>query len=718
MGARPTRPLRLQPTWTATYKDGSVFLHDEEGRLECLLPGRRDPMCHHWKQENIHFTNELANWRKFKKYQQDLQHLDRLETGLDLRNLDASSINALNRLSDWQDFEAFQYHNLTDAINFEDHCRQEFLKITEWEASTEQSSSTSPPHGAFGAWLCSFNKSQESIEAAKKQLTWIRDQWPKVATEAFASVSMTLKLQSSLEGKFEKQTLTAFSAIQKLGGRPSHAVRPPDGSMDVVHRILYWISETSRYKDELLHWKHFLEWRQVKLGEDSTMRKAEYQCPKLESVLEYSAMVEEFRQLQHESALTWLERWRRVVSWYEEQIEAPRWHEIKTETSRQHFPPSFLYVYAEEARSHVESSEQAVADAAARLGKARQEHAYVLSEHGQSLGDEIAVGIPQKPCLTTPSPPKSNSLQSSQSSSFSSSQLSISSPSPASSNSSQPSVSPQSPPTSHSTPSSPSSVRTRTGRALSDKGSSADKQRRRSNKKNARKKERKIQNIDTEQQALPISVFDSHNVEDDDDVQMEKAPEESLRSENREQSCGVDFEDTVMTEVKDPPTPIISQPSQPSSPIANTKFKKSPLPTQDPIPKKIRSATKLDQGPNSRVQKNTTKKSAKKAKAFTEQQTMTLLDAASNESTTIISPPLRRSERLMEKATLSAATAVTQRNAAQPSPPSQQTQPRGLPSSSESSGSPSTQKKRKREPEMLEPLPGSAQPEQKRRRIR
>ena len=175
-------------------------------------------MCHHWKQENVHFSNELANWRKFKKYQQDLQPSDRLETGLKLRNVDASLINALTRLSDWQDFEAFQYHNLAEATNFEDHCRQKFLEITDWKASTEQSSSSPPPHGAFGAWLRSFNRNQEAIEAAKKQLKWIKDQWPKVVTEAFASGSITPKLQSSLEANFEKQTLSAFSAIQKLGG--------------------------------------------------------------------------------------------------------------------------------------------------------------------------------------------------------------------------------------------------------------------------------------------------------------------------------------------------------------------------------------------------------------------------------------------------------------------------------------------------------------------
>ena len=668
-------------------------------------------MCHHWKQENIYFGNELANWRKFRKYQQDLQHLDRLEIGLELRDMSASSINALTSLSDWQDFEAFQYHNLTVATNFEDHCRQKFLEITEWKANTEQSSSSSPPHGAFGAWLYSFDRNQEAIEAANKQLKWIKDQWPKVATEASASVSMTPKLQSSVEANFEKQTLSAFSAIEKLGGRPSHAVNPPDESMDVLHRILYWSSETSKYTDELLHWKHFLEWRRGKPGEDSTLQMGEYQCPQLESVLEHSAMVEEFRKYEHENASIWLERWRRVVRWYEEEIEAPRWHVIRTETSRQNFPPKFLYVYAEAARSHVRKSEQAVADAAARLGKSRQEHAHALSEHHQSLGDEIAIECPQKLCLPTPCLPDSNSLQSSQSSSFSSSQLSPPSPSPASSHSSQPPVPPQSPQTSHSTPSPQSSKRMYKGRRLLNKDSSADKRHRRSNKMNTRK-EAKIKNIDTEQQALSNFVFDSRNVEDDNDIPMETALEDSSSLESIEQSCGAKFEDTVMTEVEDLPNAILSQILQPSRPIPNTKFKKIPVPAQGPTRRRTRYATKLDQAPNSRVLKNTNKKPAKKAKTFTEQQAMTLLDAASDKASTSIGPPLRRSERLREKAAVSAAPAVPQLIAGQPAQPSQQRQPQVIPSPGESF-QPSTQKKRKREPHKVGPLSESAQPKQK-----
>ena len=126
----------------------------------------------------------------------------------------------------------------------------------------------------------------------------------------------------------------------------------------------------------------------------------------------------------------------------------------------------------------------------------------------------------------------------------------------------QSSGSPQLRQTSSSTPSPQSSVCTRKGRGLSDKGSSADKQHRRSNKKNARKKEAEIRNIDTEQQDLPTLLSDAHNVEDDNDVQMEKAPEDSSPFESRELSCSVESEDTAMTVFEDAPTAIFSQLSQ------------------------------------------------------------------------------------------------------------------------------------------------------------
>ena len=704
MGARPKRPIQPQPTRTAFYQNGDFYLFDDEGKRECQIPHGMDPMSYHWRHENVHFSDELGNWRDFRKYQQDLQRFGYLETALQLNNTDSALIYALTKLSDWQDFEGFQYHIFVNALTREHKYRREFLYITECEGTTEQSAPSSRVHDVIYHWLTPFNRNLEAIEAAKQQLKWIKDQWPKVVAETLASISMTPEFQSSLDMKFSRQTFAAFSTIQKLGGRPSHAVVLPDDSMDIFNRILHWSSETSKYMEELLHWKHFLEWQRGGPDEKPKLQWGDYQCPQLKSDLEFSADFEKFRRLEHESALTWLKCWQRIVRWHEEEIKTPQCYAM--DASRlpgyRHSIPKFLYRDAEAARSHVRDSEQKVVDAAARLDAARQEHAW-------STVGETEMECAKSPSLPAPSLSNLSSAQSSQ--------LSTPFPSPPSSHSSQPSVSPELPQISHSTPSPQSSVRPRQGSGLSDKGSSVDKQRRRLNKKNTRKKEAKIKNIDTVQQALPTFLPDSHIVDHDDDVQIEKAPEDSSSFQSREQSAGMESEDTVMTAYEDPSAPILSQPSQPSSPIPITKFKKSSVPAQGPITRKTRSGAKLAQATSSKVLKNTDKKPAKKAKALTKQQAMMLLDAASDEYFTITCCPSRRSERLREKAALSATTEVPQLDTGQPAQPSQQRQPQETTISGKSSES-STQKKRKREAHELEPLPESAQQRQKKRRIR
>ena len=702
MGARPKRPIQPQPTRTAFYENGNFYLFDDEGKRECQIPRGMDPMSHHWRQENVHFSEELGNWRDFRKYQQDIRRFGYLETALQLNNTDTALIYALAKLSDWQDFEGFQYHIFVKALTEEHKYRQEFVYFMECEGTTEQSAPSSLVHDVIHHWLSPFKRNQEDIEAAKQQLKWIKDQWPKVVAEALASISMAPECQSSLEMKFIRQTFAAFSVIQKLGGRPSHAVVFPDDSMDIFNRILHWSSETSKYKEELLQWKHFLKWQRGGPGEKPKLQWGDYQCPQLKSDLEFSADFEKFRRLEHESALTWLKCWQRIVRWHEEEIKTPQCYAMDASLlpAYRHSTPKFLYRDAEAARSHVRDSEQKVVDAAARLDTARQEHAW-------STVGETGMECVKRPFLPAPSLSNLSSAQSSQ--------LSTPFPSPPSSHSSQPSVSPQLPQTSQSTPSPQSSVRTRQARGLSDKGSSIDRQHQRLNKKNARKEEAKVKNIDTVQQALPTFLSDSHIVKDDDHVQIEKALEDPSPFETREQSASMESEDTVMTVFEDHSAPILSQPSQPSSPIPITNFKKSPVPAQGLTLRKTRSATKLTQATNSKVLKNTNEKSAKKAKALTKQQAMTLLDAASNKHSTVIGCPPRRSDPVKEKAALSATTAVPQLDTGQPAQPSQQRQPQETPNLFKIPES-STQRKRKREPHELEPLPESAQQKQKKRR--
>lgn len=732
LGARPTRPLRLQPTWTFTYRDRLFYIFDEEGELDCTVSDDIGPMCHHWLEESRLFRSELENWQKFRGCQKKFQHLSRLESQLELDNTDARMIKALTNLSDWQEFEVFQQHILTDALNFEDRCRQNFLCITKAEVSTEKSLPSSAAHDAIGPWFLPFDRNQEEIEAAKKQLQWIKDQWPKVVAEAMESTSTAPELQSPLEAKFKKQTHGVFSAIQKLGGRPSHGVSPPDEGMDGFHKLLYWSSESSKYMEELVDWKKFLNWRRRELGDYTLVKEGEYRCPEFGSALEFFTEFEDFRLYEYNLSLTWLRCWQRIVRWYEEEIDTPRWYIDEINTPDRDSTPGFQEDHAEAARSHVKDSEQKVADAAARLEKSSQERTHALSVHCESVGGETAIRFPQKPSLPSPSISDTDSLRSSQSSSSSSSpsssQLSMRPTSPQTSCSSQPSRSPQSPPQSpplsHSTQStyspessqSPhSSKRISKDRRRMDKGSTVGKLHRRLKKNNVRKKEANISNINTEQQALPKFSLDSHEVKEDFDTQMTDAPKLPTSAEVIDESWKEESGDIIMTDSEDSLERIFSDASlRHPRPVTDTHSKKSLSPAQGLIPRKTRSTTKLDQASTSKVSKNKSKKPVKKAKVFTEQQTMMLLNAASNQVHTTNGSPLRRSERLKEKAAVSNATAASQLNVAQLSPPLQHERSQKKPSAVRDS----RQKTANIQSNALEPLPKLKRPRQKKCKIR
>lgn len=163
-----------------------------------------------------------------------------------------------------------------------------------------------------------------------------------------------------------------------------------------------------------------------------------------------------------------------------------------------------------------------------------------------------------------------------------------------------------------------------------------------------------------------------------------------------------------MTDPEDPLNHISTTPSQP--PIINTKSQKSPSPSRGPTRRKTGSATKLDQAAPSRVLKNTKKKPAKKAKKITEQQAMLLLNAASHKDPDTNGPPLRRSERLKEKAAMSPATTAAPRLNTVPSCQSlRQEQPQEQPNPVNKASISLQQEQTPIQPSLIEPSNSSQQ---------
>lgn len=615
MGGRPSRSIRLQPKWIATHRDSLIYITDKRGELECTLSTDIDPMNHHWAEESAHFSKELENWQAFRKHQQKSQVLGRPETRLQLDNTDARLIKDLTRLSDWQEFEVFQSYTVGDARSFEDRCRLRLVWVMKWELAPGYEDIAeeikSGAHAAIRDCLSQMDRCQENLEAANIQLDWIKGQWPKVVAQVVDSISKTPALQPLLEEKLRQQTHAAFNAILNLGGRPSHSVSQPDLHLDDLHRLLYWSSETSMYMNELSNWREFLNWRHNNVDDTPIIQGEKFQCPRFESALDFYADFEKFRQSEHDVALTWLKCWQRIVRWYEEEMQSPN-------------APRWLDDDAIKAQARLRDSEQKLADAATRLQKSMQERAHALAEDGPVIGVEKETTVPRNLSLPTPSLSSSESSQSSRSYSPSSSP-----PSTQSSESSQPSK--------------PAGRLVQNEQSWS-KSSTARKDYRRLKKEDARKHGKKMGNINTDQQPLPSFPVPPPQVEIDDDAEMVDAQEDQSPVEGAEEYTTPGSEDIVMADSEDSSSHTLSD-------LPRSHFE--PI-TGNQTSRKIQSGRKVDQRVPGKILKNTGKKPARKAKTFTEKQTMALLNAASTKDSPKEFPHPRRSERIREKAAASA----------------------------------------------------------------
>ena len=633
MGGRPTRPVKLQPSWNAVYRHGLIYLYDHEGELEGTLLEEEDPMSHHWQNELANFKTEISLWQRFRCHQKELLRLGRLDTELELDHTNTGLVKTLTRLSDWEEFEVFWNNKHVDALRSQEASRSYFLRAIESEAQGEESSSSSEVHKVIRNGLRQFNEAQKEVKFTQAWMDWAKGEWPKLIAESVDAISKTPELQPVLEARFRKQTRATFSALQKLGGQPSHAVSPPDESMDSLHRILYWSSETAIYRQELGDWRKFLKWRAHQTTAKSTIERKGGQYPRFRPASESFGEIEKFRRCQYDFALSWVGCWQRIVRWYEEEIDTPN-------PNYQHYTLDDLQRYAEVARSRVIESEQKLANAARQLEKSAQEHARVLSEHVSFSDSETRIEGQQGAVLPTPPPSNSGSSRTSRSSASSCSDGSRSSRSPRSSRSSLSSKSSRSSQSSQSAgfPSKDWNPRMQI--------SSSQKAERRSKKMDIRRSRAKIANLDANAEhraARKISPGPQQAIIDDD-IKMTDALEDPGAV------GGTEIKDSDMTDRHDAIdyNTLFSSESL-SSPSTKIQAKKSAISSGNGVTtRKTSSLSRPDHTVLGRIPKNVGKKPTKKAKKFTEQQAIILLDAVSGKSSALESPPLRRSDRLKE----------------------------------------------------------------------
>ena len=652
MGGRPRRPVLLQPSWTAIYnRNGLNYLPGREGQLGCTLSDDENPMNHHWKMEIEYFEYYIRKWRDFRQHQEDMwrsRFFDRLEIDLELDPTNAELVKVLNRLSEWEEFEMFWRCKNVDALKYEECFRSYFSEVMNSETLGEESSPSSEVHENIRIAVFESSIKQKEIGVIKGEMDWIKSEWPKLVAESIDTISPDL--MPVLEARFKKQTYATFNAIRNLAGQPGHAIRPPDESMDYYHRILHWSAETAIYKKDFVEWEAFLEWREQKVADESTVERQQDRCAPFRSALEVSREFEDFRRHQYDLVLSWVKCSQRIVRWYEEETEMPKQYD-------RYSSPQESEGVVEKARSWLTRSEEKLADAARQLDKSAQDHASAISEHVSFSHGNTWMEGQRGEFLPTPPPSISEGSHTSRSSASSCSDYSRSSRSPRSSRSSLSSK------YSQSSQSSQSSEPPSKDRNLRMQISSSHKAERRSKKIKTRRLRANNAKVDAnaEQQAAPEICPGPQQVIIDDDIKMTGASEDPGAVEgagNRDTDMtdqgavgGTDFKDTDTTDPNDAlgNDTLFSSESL-SRPSRKIESKKSPTSSGNGVAsRKTKSISKPDHTFSGRTPKNVSKKPTKKAKTFTEQQAIILLDAASGKSFAVeSSPPLRRSDRLKE----------------------------------------------------------------------
>lgn len=610
--------------------------------------------AHHWAEESNKWGDDLWEWKKFKKIQQ-IKDGFRSELELELENTDVGLVEVLSKLKDWQDFHLIKQKEVYEAGISHEKCQEAIARSQNATPVASDAQSKEEIKVPFVKLNWEMVESQKLLEASQGKLIWIESQWTEVLAEASRSIAGEPKLQKQLEDKFEKQTNAIYHRLQQIGARPSHTIYPPNENADFPLRLQHWISESSSFTAEMWDWKLFMAWRRRVKSSSTTKEDGQKHPAQVESCSELSEDLVKYCQYKLDRMFSWIHCWRSLARRYMEKMEntlfqgewpSPptfRGDDNKDDDDDDEFGDLYAEVTAEEASFYAQQAEQNVPKAVERLERSKQQIQRILAQKGQPSTGVIPAGTSDT--QLPPTPPKSES--------------------------------PESLPK---------------NRRPSNKSKATEKGHRRSKKEKVRKEGAKMGNSNIEQQPLPTFNL-GPKVEEAEDVEMSDVSEDPSPPETVEK-LGESECDTFMSDVEDRPNPTPPSSSESHTrPTTNTKSRKTPSSTAQASTsrRKTRSATILDRVLSGGIPKNNI---IEKTTKLTEQQTTALLNATTGYNPTASVTP-RRSERLKEKVTASAATS---------SPASSPTSsPTSSPySNAIESSPPSREKKRKRQPDVLE----------------
>ena len=583
--------------------DGKKHYRDEYENIEVIFEVDNDRSSSHWAEEMDRCGHELRRWQIFKEAQRHHNQNGRSELELELENTDPALVGVLNKLNDWQEFESMQQRAVHEAEKFLEKCQQGNAKSHNAMVAATYADPMLKLQEPTGGWMRCMKQAQEKLDTSQNKLIWVKSQWNEVIAEACSLIAAAPNLREQLEAKFEKRTRAVYRTLQQQGARPSHAVYPPNKDVEFPHRLQHWIIESSAFVAELRDWRIFMLWRRNVRDSGNLNQDEQKVLSEGDSSSEVFEDLVKYQQHELQKALSWVDCWRGQIR---KHLEASRgiWRYGRSSTSRNGLgwndhiddddddsssDDEGDVTEAKRAEVYAMHAEEKVSAAAKRLEESKQKLQGILAESGPPSAS-------QNPAAYTEV---------------------------------------QTPPTQ---PKSPSPEGLRKSRRPSKQKGSGGNEYRRSKKERARIREADMANANTEQHALPKVSLDSSSLdEDDEDTQMSNDAQNPSSIEIKKESTQKDSEDAVMSDAEERTDRLPSSPpgSHPRS-IPQMHYTKVPSSSSpSPISRRTRSATKLDQVPSGKVLKKASKnKPTKKAKIFTEQQKVALLNAAATEHPT------------------------------------------------------------------------------------
>ena len=626
MGGRPTRAVLQKPAWKAIYEKHQIRIVDVHGELECTLAPNENLTLHHWSEECSRFDEELERWNEFRDYQRNKELPPLLKTAFDSESTDQRLMKILIRLNDWREFQHYQQVKVGRATMLTWKITRAIEKIVRKEAISDNATPSHEISYELDTCLDKLFRRQRDLETSEKQLTWIESQIPAILSEACASLESAHPLQRQLDIKLEQQVNAFYQELKILEARPDHPVQIACEPVGFAQKICHWGSEVSRLMHQLWEWKIFLKWRRMQPSESKPAHLEEQESSERSSNLQIWVDYVTYRRFQLDRTRSWAASWQRLLKKDENEMK----------TAPKDLGLIFLQDSITMAREYVERFQQDIYTAESQVQLAEQQLAELSSEYSSSTIVQVTEQSTSHPRLP-PSPPESDSVEIIPGD-FQLTNLS----------------------------SSPEKVRRSRGSTESPIGAISESVQQSNLFNEIWRLLAKKDNINKTQPVTVADVVIPDRVIVNEEFQMTAAPDDLYRHEMIEDSgaelidthrSGV--EDTLMIDSEDPVN-TSSRPTLKVDSKGRSTARKLPLPTYlVPTSRKTRSAAKLDSG---RILKKIGKKQVRKVMTLTEQQSLTLQNAASTSYPLAAPISLRRSERLEKKIAASAVGSSPQSN--------------------------------------------------------